>query len=245
MRDERPPILADLAGQLQDLRFSAAARDRIRKNVARGLRRHPLRRMALAAAAVLVASTAVAAVRGGAPEAGQQRERRPGVAPRRPVQPPPAAVAVPAEAAVQPPAGGAPSSGPTAPARTATATAKAARPGTRPRHRGRSGSAASALALQVRAFQAALDLSRQGDDARALRRWRAMARRWPQGALRPEVDFRTIQCLVRLERWDAARRAARAHIRRYPGSPRNRQMSPLLHDTEDTGTPETTDGRQE
>jgi hypothetical protein len=81
--------------------------------------------------------------------------------------------------------------------------------------------APSDLALQVEAYRAA---QVETDDAAALERYREIKRRWPAGALDTEVDLRIVQTLVRLQKTDEARAAARAFAAAHPENPRAGEM---------------------
>jgi hypothetical protein len=85
----------------------------------------------------------------------------------------------------------------------------------------------SDLAAQVAAFRGALSLLGKDDEA-ALARWRAIAKRWPTGPLRQEVDLRIIETLIRLERWSEGRLAGQAFCSRHPSSPKVSTVRRLL-----------------
>ena len=55
-----------------------------------------------------------------------------------------------------------------------------------------------------------------------------MARRWPGGTFRRDVDFRIVEVLTKLARRGEARRAARAFLRRYPRDSRAPDLKKLL-----------------
>jgi hypothetical protein len=81
----------------------------------------------------------------------------------------------------------------------------------------------AALARQVEAYWAA-ERMRADDPAGALARFEALRRDWPGSPLGHEIDLAIIDLLVRLEDAEAARARAREFVRRYPESPRRKDV---------------------
>ena len=77
----------------------------------------------------------------------------------------------------------------------------------------------SELAQQTEAYWAAQRV-RERDPQAALELLRAFSQRWPRAPIRHEVDLAIVDLLVRLDRTDAAQRAAREFLRLHPDSPR-------------------------
>ena len=77
----------------------------------------------------------------------------------------------------------------------------------------------SVLGLQVTEYRMAVaELAK--DPVAALEMFRAHGRKWPQSAIRHEVDLRIVQALVSLGRSREAQSAAEKFLERYPESPR-------------------------
>jgi hypothetical protein len=81
----------------------------------------------------------------------------------------------------------------------------------------------AALARQVEAYWAA-ERMRAADPAGALARFEALRREWPGSPLGHEIDLAIIDLLVRLGDAEAARARAREFVRRYPESPRRKDV---------------------
>ena len=87
--------------------------------------------------------------------------------------------------------------------------------------------APDALAAQVARYEQARALSAT-DPTAALAAYRAILNRWPKGVLAHEVELAILALHAKLGQREALRRAAAAFSRRYPTSPKRREVMRLL-----------------